>query len=406
MQPTIVQKLKQHDFKEVLQHSPFHSRIDDLSLMKNWMSWNGYQTARVYDTLASEYFAIRSACSVMDLTPMEKYRISGPDALKFLNRLVTRDVSKLKPHRVTYVVWCNDEGKVLDDGTIFHLEQGQYRLCSQHHQLDWLLMSSLGMDVRIEEETHDVAALAVQGPTACSVLIAAGFNGLDQLKPFGIMHSLLNGKKVMVSRTGYTGDLGYELWTDPSNALFMWDVLFNVKERGLYDIRTIGLGALEMVRIEAGFIMPGDDFNTAETTVRADHDRSPFEVGLDWVVNFDKPYFTGKRALLNEKDKPIKRRLLKLVVEGNKPPADSFLYDDKNDKRIGTIKTQTWSPILKANLAMADIEYRNGSMPTEIWAEIYYQKELEWRATWAQCRVSKQAFWSHERRSETPPARF
>lgn len=395
-----------HDFKQVLQLSPFHARVDEHSQVKNWMSWNGYQTARIYDTLTSEYFAVRSACSVMDLTPMEKYRISGPDAIKFLNRLVTRDISRLKPHRVTYVVWCNDDGKVLDDGTLFHLQQGEYRLCSQHHQLDWLLMSSLGMDVSIEEETHEVAALAVQGPAACSVLTAAGFNGLDQLKPFGTMQTLLNGFEVMISRTGYTGDLGYELWVNPVNALPLWDAIFGVKERGLYDVRATGLAALEIVRIEAGFIMPGDDFNTAETAVRADHDRSPFEIGLDWVVNFDKPYFTGKRALLKEHGRPIKRRLQKLVVAGNKPPADSFLYDGKNGRRIGTIKTQTWSPILKANLAMADIEYKNGAEPMKIWAEIYYQKELEWRATWAQCSISKQAFWSHERRSATPPERL
>ena len=396
----------QHDFNQILQPSPFHDRVDENSLVKNWMSWNGYQIARVYDTLTSEYFAVRSACSVMDMTPMEKYRISGPDALKFLNHLVTRDISKLKPNRVTYVVWCNDDGKVLDDGTIFHLQQGEYRLCSQHHQLDWLLMSSLGMDVTIKEETHDIAALAVQGPTACSVLNAAGISRLDQLKPFEIMHTLLNGFQVMISRTGYTGDLGYELWIDPANALSMWDAIFGVKERGLYDVRAIGLEALEMVRIEAGFIMPGDDFNTAETTVRADHDRSPFEVGLDWLVNFDKSYFTGKRALLKEQERPIKRRLLKLVVEGNKAPADSFLYDSKNGRRIGTIKTQTWSPILKANLAMADIEYKKGVVPKNIWAEIYYQKELEWRATWARCTISKQPFWSHDRRTETPPGCF
>ncbi len=395
-----------HDFKQILQPSPFHTRVDEHSQVKNWMSWNGYQTARIYDTLTSEYFAVRSACSVMDLTPMEKYRISGPDAMRFLNRLVTRDISKLRPNRVTYVVWCNDDGKVLDDGTIFHLQQGEYRLCSQHHQLDWLLISSLGMDVVIEEETHEVAALAVQGPAACSVLSAAGFNGLDQLKPFGIMQTLLNGFEVMISRTGYTGDLGYELWVDPTNALPLWDAIFGVKERGLYDVRATGLAALEIVRIEAGFIMPGDDFNTAETAVRADHDRSPFEIGLDWVVNFDKPYFTGKRALLKEHGRPIKRRLQKLVVAGNKPPADSFLYDGKNGRRIGTIKTQTWSPILKANLAMADIEYKKGVVPEDIWAEIYYQKELEWRATWVRCTISKQPFWSHERRSETPPGCF
>jgi aminomethyltransferase len=395
-----------HDFRQVLQHSPFHPRVEALSQVKSYSSWNGYQTARIYDALAAEYFAIRSSCSVMDLTPMEKYRITGPDAMAFLNRLVVRDISGIKPGRVTYVAWCNDEGKVLDDGTVFHLQPGVYRLCSQHHQLDWLLLSSLGMDVTIEEETHDVAALSVQGPTSCSVLSAAGIAGLDELKPFGIVHTQLNGMDVTVSRTGYTGDLGYELWTDPGNALPLWDAIFGVKERGLYDVRPIGLAALEMVRIEAGFILPGDDFNTAETTVRADHDRTPFEVGLGWLVNFDKGHFTGKRALLEEQGGPATRRLVKLQVAGNKPPADSFLFAGKNGKRIGTIQTQIWSPILKANLAMADVECINGKVPDDIWAEIYYQKELEWRATWAPCTVSEQPFWAHERRSQTPPARF
>lgn len=398
--------MAEHDFTQALQHSPFTARIEQQSIVKSWSGWNGYQTPRVLDTLASEYYAIRSSCSVMDLTPMEKYRIKGPDAEKFLNRLVTRDISKLKPGRVTYVLWCNDDGKVLDDGTIFHLGEAGYRLCSQHHQLDWLLISSLGMDVSIEEETAEVAALSVQGPTSCSVLTAAGIEDLEQLKPFGILHTQLQGFDLMVSRTGFSGDLGYELWTDPDHALAMWDAVFSVKDRGLYDVRTIGLDALEMVRIEAGFIMPGDDFNTAETAIRADNDRSPYELGLGWAVSLDKSNFTGKRALLAEQQRPIKRRLVKLSIEGNKPPHDSFLYGGKNGKRIGTIKTTIWSPLLKANLAMADIEYQQGVRPAEIWAEIYYQKELEWRATWARCRISDKPFWSPERKTATPPARF
>ncbi len=398
--------MEKHDFNQVLQLSPFHERIDTLGLMKNWTSWNGYQTARIFDTLAAEYFTIRSSCSVMDMTPMEKYRITGPDAVTFLNRLVTRDISKLKPGRVTYVVWCNDDGRVLDDGTIFHLGEDGYRLCSQHHQLDWLMISSLGMDVSIEHETHDIAALSVQGPTAYSVLAAAGFTKLDTLKPFGILNTQLNGFDVMISRTGFTGDLGYEVWVDPRHALDLWDAIFEVKQRGLYDVRPIGLDALEMVRIEAGFIMPGDDFNTAETTIRAGRDRSPFELGLDWVVSFDKPYFTGRRALLKEKTEPIKRRLVKLLVEGNKSPTDSFLYDGKNGQRIGAIKSNVWSPILKSNLTMADIEFIKGELPKEIWAEIYYQKELEWKSTWAKCSVSDLPFWSHPRRSQTPPDQF
>lgn len=397
---------KIHDFAQALEQTPFHSRLKDHSILQNWMAWNGYQTPRVLDTLASEYFAIRSSCSVMDLTPMEKYRISGSDAVAFLNRLVTRDISKLKPGRVTYAIWCNDDGKVIDDGTIFHLKPGDYRLCAQHHQLDWLLISAVGFDVSIELETHDVAALSVQGPTAFSVLQEAGIAGLEDLKPFGIMDASLNGYDIMVSRTGFTADLGYELWTDPDNAIALWDAIFSVKQRGLYDVRVIGLDALEMVRIEAGFIMPGFDFNTAETAIRAGYDRSPFELGLGWAVKFDKPYFTGKRALMAEQKNPVKRRLVKLVVEGNKEPADSFLYDARNGSNIGTIKAHMWSPILKANLALADINYKNGASPNEIWAEIYYQKELEWRAIWAKCKLWEKPFWSPERKSSTPPRRF
>ena len=398
--------MEKHDFREVLQKSPFFPRVDAMSQIKVWSDWNGYQTARVYDAIGAEYFSVRSSCSVMDLTPMGKYRIKGPDAEKFLTRLVTRDITSLKPGRVTYVVWCNDEGKVLDDGTIFHLGEEGYRLCAQHHQLDWLLISALGMDVSIDEETHEVAALSIQGPTSCSVLEAAGISGLANLKPFGIMNNSMNGFEVMVSRTGFTGDLGYEVWTDPENALPLWDAIFGVKERGLYDVRPIGLNALEMVRIEAGFIVPGDDFNPADSAVRADKPRSPFELGLGWAVDLDKPNFTGKRALLAEKQQPIKRRLVKLSVEGNKLPADSFLYNGQKGQRIGTIKTAIWSPMLKSNLAIAEVEYIDGKRPKDIWAEIYYQKELDWKVVWKRCHISTKPFWNPPHRNATPPERF
>ncbi|MEJ2761609.1 MAG: aminomethyltransferase family protein [Gammaproteobacteria bacterium] len=393
-------------FRQVLRQSPFHSRLEEHNLLKNWASWNGYLTPRLLDTKASEYFAIRSSCSVMDLTPMEKYRISGPDALKFLNRLVTRDVSRLQQSRVSYVLWCNDEGKVLDDGTLFRLGENEYRLCSMHHQLDWLMLSSLGMDVAVEKQTDDIAALAVQGPTSCSVLMEAGIGNLHQLKPFHFVHSRINDLEVMISRTGFTGDLGYELWTDPASAPALWDALFEVKKLGLYDIRAIGLDALNMVRIEAGFLIPGDDFNPADSAIRADHVRSPFELGLGWAVNFDKPHFTGKRALIDEKQGLPGRRIVRLVVNGNKDCADSFLYNARQGRRIGTIKSCTWSPILKSNLALADVEYDNGIAPKTIWAEVYYQKELEWRSNWVQCEISEKPFWRHERRLKTPPARF
>jgi aminomethyltransferase len=394
---------KEH-FRQAMQHTPFHARLAALSQTEEWTGWNGYMAPRVLDKLSTEYFAVRSSCAVMDLTPMEKYRITGTDAYRFLDRLVTRDLSKLKPGRVTYVVWCNDDGKLIDDGTLFQFDEGDYRLCSQHHQYDWLMTSSIGLDVSIEIETHDVAALAVQGPTSYSVLTEAGIAGLDALRPFGIANLSCRGFPVVVSRTGYTGDLGYELWISPDNALQMWDTIFAVRNR--YDVHPMGLSTLEMVRIEAGFIMPGFDFNTAESTVRAGYDRSPYEVGLGWVVSIDKGHFTGRKALLAERARPAKRCLAKIIVDGNKPVGEAFIFDAKDGKQIGEIKCATWSPILKANLALADIECSNGKLPRHLWARVDYQRELKWLSTWAECRVVDKPFYVPEHRSATPPARF
>ena len=394
---------KEH-FRQAMGHTPFHARLAALSQTEEWTSWNGYMAPRVLDKLSTEYFAVRSSCAVMDMMPMEKYRISGADAFRFLDRLVTRDLSKLRPGRVTYVVWCNDDGKVIDDGTLFQFGEGDYRLCSQHHQFDWLLTSSMGLDVSIEIETHDVAALAVQGPTSYSVLTEAGIAGLDELWPFGIAHLSCQDFPVVVSRTGYTGDLGYELWISPDNALQLWDAIFAVRDR--YDVHAMGLSTLEMVRIEAGFIMPGFDFNTAESTIRDGFDRSPYEVGIGWLVDIDKGHFTGRKALLAEQNRPVRRCLAKIIVDGNKPIGEALIFDAKNGTQIGEIKCATWSPILKANLALADIECSNGNLPRHLWARIDYQRELKWLSTWAECHVTDKPFYDPEHRSATPPARF
>jgi len=391
-------------FRQPFLRSPFIERIEALSSTENWTGWNTYKVPRVVDKLTSEYFAVRSGCAVMDLTPMEKYRISGTDAAAYLDRLVTRDISTLRPGRVTYIVWCNDDGKVIDDGTLFQLANNDYRLCAQHHQLDWLLMSASGFDVQIRTETSDVAALAVQGPTSYSVLTAAGIAGLDGLKPFGIANLRCDGIAITVSRTGFTGDLGYEVWVEPKHALTIWDAIFGVQ--GQYDVVAMGLDALEMVRIEAGFIMPGFDFNTADATVRNGHDRSPYEIGLGWVVNLDKGHFTGRKALLAEKARPIQRRLTKIVVDGNKPVGEAFIYAGKNGKQIGEVRCTTWSPVLKANLALADIEYVNGKLSPKLWARFDYQRELKWHTAWAECHSQTKPFYTPDHRSATPPGRF
>jgi aminomethyltransferase len=395
-------RIEQDHFRRALQRTPFHDRIVEHSMTEEWASWNTYKVPRVVDKLSSEYFAVRSGCAVMDLTPMEKYRITGRDARAFLDRLVTRDISKLRPGRVTYVLWCNDEGNVLDDGTVFQFGENDYRLCSQHHQFDWLMISAADFDVQIEVETHDVAALAVQGPTSWSVLAAAGIDGLESLKPFDLVATHCGDLPVTVSRTGYTGDLGYELWLRPEHAVPLWDAIFGVQ--GRYDIKVMGLSALEMVRIEAGFIMPGFDFNTAESTIRDGYARSPYEVGLGWAVNLDKGHFTGRQALKAENARPAKRRLTKIVVDGNKAVGNAYLYAGKNGRHCGEIRCATWSPILKANLAFADIEYVDGRLPASLWARIDYQRELKWRTTWAQCHVHAKPFYNPDHRSATPPA--
>jgi len=391
-------------FRQAMQHTPFHQRLAALTQTEEWTSWNGYMAPRVLDKLSTEYFAVRSSCSVMDMTPMEKYRITGGDAYRFLDRLVTRDLTALKPGRVAYIVWCNDAGKVIDDGTLFRFGEDDFRLCSQQHQLDWLMTSSIGFDVTIVCETHQVAALAVQGPTSCSVLTAAGIAGLETLRPFDIAHLDCSDFPLMASRTGYTGDLGYELWVSPDHALALWDAIFAVRER--YDVHALGLSTLEMVRIEAGFIMPGFDFNIAESAVRADFDRSPYEVGLGWAVSLDKGPFTGRKALLAERARPVKRRLTKITVDGNKPVGEAFIFQRKKGQLIGEIKCSTWSPILKANIALADIEYRNGALPKQLWARIDYQRELKWMSTWARCRVAHKPFYVPEHRTVTPPRAF
>lgn len=388
-------------FRQALAHTPFYTAYVEMSKTENWATWNGYKVPRIVDKLSTEYFAVRSACSVMDLTPMEKYRIEGPDARAYLDRLVTRDLARLVPGRVTYVVWCNDQGKVIDDGTLFQFDEHRYRLCAQHHQLDWLLMSATGFDVDIGVETHEVAALAVQGPTSYAVLGAAGCTGLEDLEPFAVREVACGDVPVVVSRTGYTGDLGYELWVDPAHALQVWKAIFAVSDR--FDIHLIGLDALEMVRIEAGFIMPGFDFNCAEATIRDGYDRSPFEVGLGWLVDLDKGHFTGRRALRDESLRPARRRLTRLVVDGNKPVGEAFLYAGKRGRQVGEIKCTTWSPILKANLAIADIDFVNGKLPQPLWARFDYQRELRWRTGWARCHAQAKPFYAPPHKAKTPP---
>ena len=382
--------------------TPFHSRVEAMCDVNDWGNWMGYTTPNAYFDVELEYFAIRSTTGVFDLSPMNKYRITGPDAEAYLNRMVTRNVSKIRVNRVGYAVWCNDAGEVMDDGTIFRLGKDDFRLCSYQRADEWLEWCKLGFDVTISNETEDLAALAVQGPTSCTVLSLLGLEDLDQLKPFGIAYYTFNGAPLMVSRTGFTGDLGYEVWIAPEHAEALWDQLFELGRD--YLIKPIGSYALDIARIEAGFLQAHVDFVPAEEVVRPGRARSPLELGLEWLVDFKKPLFNGRSALLQEKAKGSRYRFALLDVEGNKPAHHSFIL--KGDQQVGTVTSAAWCPTAKSNLAYAQIEMPHGAVGDELVAEIYYQRELHWTRLLAPCKVIDAPLFNPKRRRQTPAPPF
>jgi aminomethyltransferase len=398
-------------YRQPLLKTPFHERARALSQLDSFVPWAGYTTVDVFTSVEQEYFAIRNASSLYDLTPMVKYCIAGPDALRFLNRLVTRDIRKLAPGKVAYTVWCNDEGRLIDDGTVFCLAPDEYRLCTAERQLDWFRASAIGFDVEIREVTEEVAALAVQGPTSARLLKAVGLAGVERLKPFehaGLSMARSGGAgriAMMVSRTGFTGDLGYELWMQPTDAEAVWDALLAVGSSRA--VRPIGSRALNMARIEAGFVLPNLDFVSAEHTLYLGTERSPLELGLAWLVDFNKGHFTGRRALLAEQARGPRRQLVGLDVEGTKPAHNALLYRDPSGRReVGSVTSATWSPTCKRNLALAMVHASHIATGSTVWAEIYLNRELVWQRRMVRARVVERPFFAPARRRATPPADF
>ena len=391
-----------HDPSYLLE-TPFHSRISDACKTNHWEDWAGYTTPSSYKDVELEYFACRNSAGVFDISPMTKYRISGPDAHAYLDRLVTRDLSKLRVGRVMYCCWCNDDGQVMDDGTIFRLAEDTFRLCAQERHLDWLLWAALGFDVEITDETSEVAALALQGPTSCAVLKAMGLSGVQDLKPFDAREFTFGETKMLVSRTGFTGDLGYELWADPTQAESLWDHIFTEGEK--FNIRPIGSQALTIARIEAGFIQAGVDFVPALDAVRPGRTRSPYELGLGWLVNLDKANFNGKRALVAEKQNGSRYRFVKLDVAGDKPAEHSFIYNSRGDE-VGTVTSAVWAPTAKRNVAFASMVMPWGLATDNLSAEIYYIRELAWKRVMEPCTIIEGPIFDHKRKRITPAADF
>lgn len=389
-----------------LLRTPFHQRTHTLNRLHSWAPWAGYTTALAFDDVIMEYTAIRNAVSVYDLCPMRKYRITGPGALAYLNRLTLRDVAKLAIGRVHYTAWCDEHGKLLDDGTLFRYAETNFLLCCQEAHLPWLLDSAFGFDVDVADATKDIAALSLQGPCSCAVLKLAGLTAVEKLKPFEMGAFATNGGvPLTVSRTGFTGDLGYELWTSPDHALALWDQLFEAG--ALHGIRAVGTSALNMARIEAGFIITNFDFTAAEQAVRDDRARSPIEMGLEWMIDFDKGHFNGRRALREEKRRGTSKwALVGLDIEGNVSAENSLVYHAKT-REVGYITAALWSPAAKRNIALAMLERPYHSEKAgNLWVEIYAPRELMYHKLMVRARITDRPFYNTARRRETPPADF
>lgn len=395
--------IDQDHFKVAVKTTPFYNKQKELDFVNTWHRWQEYTVPDVLENVTFEYFAIRNSASVFDITPMSKYRIKGPDALDFMNRLLPRDMTKLKVGRVGYTVWCDDEGMVIDDGTAFRVAEDEYLLCAQERQLEILKRCAIGFDVEYSEITDEVAALSFQGPVTCKILKNAGFEGIETMKMFDLRFFDFPGGEIMISRSGYTGDLGYELWVKNDQAEAIWDTLFDAGKH--YNVRAIGGEALEIARVEAGLIAAGVEFSPANETVRPGHAKSPYELGLGWLVKLDKGVaFNGRRALLKEKQEGSRYRFVKLDVEGNKTACNAYLYDKENGKNIGYVSSTAWAPTAKKNVALGFVDMPHGRVGDEIWAEIFYQKELKWNRLWAKCTVMKEPAWNPPRKTLTPPA--
>lgn len=383
--------------------TPFNARQRAVDTVNRWHNWNGYTVPDELYCADLEYFAIRNSTGVFDLSPMNKYRVTGPDALAFLDRLVPRNLAPLTVGRVVYTVFCDGAGQVIDDATLFCFAADDYRICCAGRHAAWFADAAAGFDVAVVDETAEIAALAVQGPTSFSVMQGLGIAGLELVPPFGLINAVIDGRRVVVSRTGYTGDLGYELWMAATDAEAVWDALFAAGE--LYGIRAIGTEALELARIEAGMLAPGHEFLAADTVIRRGRSRSPFELGLGWLVDFGKPLFNGRTALAREQRNGSTWRLARLDIEGNKPAVNAYVFprEKRNRGDVGFVTSAAWSPVCKKNIALASVRQPHGQPGSELWVEIYYQRELHWQRHMARAVVVEGPFWNPERRRQTPP---
>jgi aminomethyltransferase len=357
-----------------------------------------------------EYHAIRGATALLDISPLYKYRITGPDAERLLNQVVTRDISKCAVNQVMYTPWCDQAGKVIDDGTLQRFDEQVFRLTAADPNLHWLHENAYGLNVSIEDESERVAALALQGPMSRELLkqVAKANSDLDELAYFRMTPARVGDIPVTISRTGFTGDLGYEIWLDPAQAEPLWDTLTGIGQA--YGLTPVGMNALGLARIEAGLILTAVDYISAHHALIESQKSSPFELGLGWTVSLGKDNFVGRKALLAETKRPPVWRLVGLEIDwpsieqlyeavGLAPQAPNAawrvsvpLY--KGSRQIGYATSGCYSPILKKYIALATVEADYSRLGTQLMIEV----TVEHQRKQAPAQVVKTPFFDPERK--------
>ncbi len=352
--------------------TPFHPRTSRLCTSLLWKDWAGHHAVRSYDTSHErEYFAIRHAAGLIDVSPLHKYEIRGPEAGALLAAVLVKDPRRLAVGRVSYLCWCDDDGKVLDDGTVSRLGPEHYRLTSAEPAGAWLERHAHGRRATVEDVSASLAALALQGPASREILRRACDADVDALRFFRVVPARLGGAAIHLSRTGYTGDLGYEVWCASDDALAVWDAI--VAAGAPFRLEPAGLDALDVTRVEAGFILNGVDYFPAQRCPIASRKSSPFEIGLGWTVQLEREPFVGQAALRRERATGSARALVGLDVEWDTLerlfdrvglplhlPTTAWrgavpLYSDRG-RQVGRATSGAWSPLLKRNLALASVE--------------------------------------------------
>jgi aminomethyltransferase len=392
----------------------FHERTFQLCESLNYREWSGYYAVSSYEPHHEhEYNAIRNAAALIDISPLFKYRVTGKDATRLVDRIITRDLRKVSVGQVIYTPWCDEHGKVIDDGTVSRLEENTYRWTAADPSLRWFTQNASGMDVHIEDISESIAALALQGPTSGRLLKHLVKDAdIENLKYFRVTSGTIAGVPVEISRTGYTGDLGYEIWIAAEQAVRIWDALIDAGRA--FDIQPAGMLALDVARIEAGLLLIDIDFNSSKKALIEEQKYSPFEMGLGRLVHANKNRFIGQSALIAEQKAGTAREIVGLEIDWPEverfyedvglPPAVSPIASRvsvpvfKEGTQIGKATSSTWSPTLKKMIALATVKRAYAAPGTRLQFEVTVEaKRHRVRAT-----VVKTPFFNPKRKTATP----